>query len=167
MRVGSKHHEVLDVLVVEFDRTMHAVGERRLTGRDLESDGAFVEKGLAAIDELFGRGTIAIETLRLKVRRMRPANFRPLVPVDPQPPQAIQDARHHLGLRSLDVGVLDAQDERAAVATGIEPVEKGSPCAANVQVTSGGRRETETGHHGMMILSAGALSPNESCRAAA
>ena len=45
---------------------------------------------------------------------VRPAHVGPFVPVEPQPAQAVDDARDHVPGRSLGVGVLDAQHERAA-----------------------------------------------------
>jgi hypothetical protein len=46
---------------------------------------------------------------------VRTADLGALVPIDSQPSQTVEDARHHLRLRALDVGVLDAEDEGAAV----------------------------------------------------
>ena len=70
----------------------------------------------------------------MKVRRVRAANLRTFIPVDAEPAQPIEDSGDHLGLGALHVGVFDAQDERAAVTTGVEPVEKRSAGAADVQV---------------------------------
>src|SRR5687767_3198026 len=164
MRIGSKDDEVLDVLVVELDWSMHAVGKRGLARRHLEANRAFVEHRLAAIQQLLSRGAIAIEPLGLKVRRVRAANLRPFVPIDAQPPQSIEDTGDHFGLVTLDVGVLNAQDERAAVAARIEPIEQGSPGATNMKITGGGRGETETGNHLKVILSAGELSAEVAAR---
>ena len=106
------------------------------------------------------RRAIAIEPLRLEIRRVRAADLRALVPIDPQPAQAIEDAGDHLGLRALDVGVFDAQDERAAVTAGIQPVEESGARAADMQVAGGRRGEPEArGHRGSILL----LSSNRDC----
>ena len=72
---------------------------------------------------------------------MRSADVRALVPVEAEPAQPVEDAGDHVGRRALDVGVFDAQDERAAVAPRVEPVEERRAGAADVQVT--GRRGRE------------------------
>ena len=72
-----------------------------------------------------------------------PPTSGPLVPVEAQPAEALEDAGHHVGRRALDVGVLDAQDERAAGAAGVQPVEERGARAADVQVAGGGRGEPE------------------------
>src|SRR5450755_3586534 len=46
-----------------------------------------------------------------------------LVPIEAKPAHALQNAFHYLSRRALDVGILNAQDERAAVMAGEQPVE--------------------------------------------
>src|SRR5581483_8750702 len=99
-------------------------------------------------DELLRERAIAIETLRLKVRRVRPADLRPLVPVEAEPAHAVQNALDHLVGRALDVGVLDAQDEHAAVPPREEPVEERGARAADVKVAGGRRGESNAWVHG-------------------
>ena len=54
------------------------------------------------------------------------------------------------GGRALPVGVLDAQQERAAVMAGIEPVEQGGAGAADMQKPGRRRREADDyGHTGL------------------
>ena len=81
--------------------------------------------------------SMPIVALRLKIRPVRPVNARAFVPIQSEPVQPVEDAGHHLGRRSLGVGILDAQYEHAAVATGVEPVEEGGTCASNVEVAGG------------------------------
>ena len=150
MRVGAQDHEALDVLVVELDRAVHAVGERGLSRRHLEADRAAVFEGLSARQQLARGGAVAIEPLRLEVRRMRAADFGALIPVDAEPAQAVENAGDHLGLRALDVGVFDAKDEGAAVTAGVEPVEQRRAGAADVEVAGGGGREAKTRHLGII-----------------
>ena len=69
--------------------------------------------------------------------------YRLAVPIEPEPFEPIDD-RLDRGLgRTLAVGVLDPQQELAAEALGVEPVEQRRPRAADVQET--GRRRRETG----------------------
>src|SRR5579862_4400218 len=46
-----------------------------------------------------------------------------LIPVEAKPAHALQDALNHFRCRALEVGVFNAQDERATVMAGEEPVE--------------------------------------------
>ena len=81
---------------------------------------------------------------------MRPADVRPFVPVEPQPAQAVDDPGDHLPRRSLGVGVLDAQHERAAVPPRVQPVEERRPRAADVQVAGRRRSEADADHLGIL-----------------
>ena len=92
-------------------------------------------------DQPVDRRAVAVEALRLEVRRVRPADVGPFVPVEAQPAQAVDDAGHHVPRRALGVRVFDAQHERAAVPPGVQPVEQRRPGAADVQVA--GRRRGE------------------------
>ena len=85
---------------------------------------------------------VALESLRLKIRRVRPADSRTFVPLESQPAHRLEDARHHLVGRSLRVGVFDAKDERAAVPAREQPVEQRRARAADVKIPGGRRRES-------------------------
>jgi len=89
---------------------------------------------VAAGDERGCRLTMTVEALRLKIRTVRAAQLRALVPAQPQPPQSVEDPAHHVGRRAFGVGVFDAEDECATVAAGIEPVEERRTCATDVQI---------------------------------
>ena len=97
-------------------------------------------------DEARRHRAIAIEPLGLKVRTVRAADLRALVPVETEPAQAVENALDHVRRRALDVGVLDAQDEDAAVPAREEPVEERGAGAADVQVAGGRRSEADADH---------------------
>ena len=143
---------------------------------DLEADRALVAERLGpSASETLGRGPVSVEPLRLEVRRVRPADVRAFVPVESQPAQAVEDARDHLVRRALDVGVLDPQDEHAAMAPRVQPVEERRAGAADVQVAGGRWSETKTrrGHlvwvkvyrfcSASRVSRAGRLSVEEGC----
>ncbi len=75
---------------------------------------------------------------------------RPLVPVELEPAQRVEDLLDVLGRRALAVGVLDAQQQRAILAAGEQPVVEGGARAANVQRTGGrgGEADAERIGHG-------------------
>ena len=73
---------------------------------------------------------------------------RTLVVFQPEPGHALQDGVHRLGGGALEVGVLDAQDEGAAVLARIQPGEQRGARAADVQVTGGARGKSGANGHG-------------------
>ena len=74
--------------------------------------------------EPVGRGPVPIRPLRLKVGAVRTAHSRPLVPVDAEPLEAVEDRLEGLVNVTGHVGVVDPEDELAALLAGEEPVEK-------------------------------------------
>ena len=90
-----------------------------------------------------------LQPLRLVVRRDAARRFRPFVPIEAQPAQAVQDRRERLLDVPLLVGVVDAQDELAALPFGEQPVEQRRPHAADVQVAGRAGSETSADGHGL------------------
>ena len=70
------------------------------------------------------------------------------VPFEAEPVQPVENRGDRLGRRALAVGVLDAQQELAAEALGVEPVEQRRARPANMEKTGGRGRETgdDCGH---------------------
>ena len=70
------------------------------------------------------------------------------VPVEPEPLEAVENGVHRGLRRALAVGVLDAQQERAAEPLRVEPVEQRRARAADVQEAGRGGREAgdDAGH---------------------
>src|SRR3982750_4494240 len=92
------------------------------------------------------RPLVAPQLLRLVVRPVRAADLGPLVPVEAEPAEAVEDGLQRLGDVALLVGVVDAQDELAAVLAGEQPVEKGRADAADVQVAGRAGGESRANH---------------------
>jgi hypothetical protein len=86
---------------------------------------------------------MTIESLRLEIRAKRTANERTFIPVKSEPAHSVENAADHFSRRTLEVSVFDAQDEHAASAPGEQPVEKRGASAADVEVTRGGRGESD------------------------
>ena len=99
--------------------------------------GAVAVVGAPLLNELLGGVFIELQALRLVVRPIVAADIGAFVPVQLQPAQGIKDVL----LRPLhlagDVGVLDADDELAAVATGEEPVKQSRADIAHVGIAGG------------------------------
>ena len=176
--------------MVDRDRAVDEIVERRLAWRHADADGARLVRRLelrhlpgrerqapAVVDPAFalrfrlgarglqpllravavvrvavshqavGRGLVAVEPLGLEIRPVRSADIRALVPLEPQPAQALENSADHLRRRPLEVGVFDAQHERAAVPPGEEIVEKRGTRAADVQVAGRRRRESDARSH--------------------
>src|SRR6185503_423053 len=83
--------------------------------------------GQAAREQLDDVRAVDMKTLGLPVRTELAALLYPFVPVQPHPPQVFDDGLLRLPSRSLDVRVLDAQDERAARPAREKPVEQRRP----------------------------------------
>ena len=102
--------------------------------------------GVAAGEQLVG-----VRTYRGAAARTggtgppRAADVRPLVPVEAEPAQILEDALLGLLGRALGVGVLDAEDERAVVAAREQPVEERRARVADVQLA--GRAGGEADSH--------------------
>ena len=94
---------------------------------------------------LHGR-PIAIQPLRLIIRRQRSADLGAFVPVDPQPVEAVEDRLQRLFNVPLLIGVVDPQDELPSVLPGEEPIEQRSAYPANVQVSGGAGSESGANH---------------------
>ena len=90
-----------------------------------------------AVQQLLDDLAVAIDALGLEDRA--------LVVVELEPAQRVEDLLDVLGRRALAVGVLDAQDERAAGVARGEPVVERRPRAADVQ--RAGRRGGEADPH--------------------
>ena len=100
----------------------------------------FLGRGVVVVgrpgrQEPLDRRPVALAPLRLVVGGIGAAHLRPLVPVDAQPPQAVQDRGQGLLDVPLLVRVVDAEDELAAVPPGEEPAKQRGPHAADVQVS--------------------------------
>ena len=101
--------------------------------------------GLARVNQLRQVAVVNIQSLALKVRTVRTAamgtEHRTLVPADSKPCQVLQESNACRVARSLLVGVLDTEQEGAALPLGIGPAEQSRACAAHMQVTGRGGSE--------------------------
>src|SRR5262249_2675158 len=100
--------------------------------------------------ELLRVGLIQMQPLGLAIGTARSPDVRPLVPIEPQPPQIAHDRRLGFARRSADVGVLDPQNEGAALPAGEEPVEQRGPRVAHVELP--GRTRGETNSHRLLAV---------------
>ena len=126
---------------------------RRLPLRLQFRGGGVIVVRMAAGQQLLDGRPIAIQPLRLVIRSERPAHFRPLVPVDAQPAEAVEDRLQRLLDVPLLIGVVDPQDELPAVLPGEQPIEQRGANPANVQVS--GRTGSEAGADHEMICDLG------------
>src|SRR5262249_46527135 len=97
--------------------------------------------GLSLRQEAIRACRVAREALALEVGPVGAADVRPLVPVEADPSEPLEDRLDRLGRRALAMGVLDPKDEGPAVVAGEEVVEERRARAADVKVARGARRE--------------------------
>ena len=96
--------------------------------------GAEAGIGLALVPKLLGGLLVQVQALGLGVGAKIAAHLGTLVPVQAQPTHGAQDDLRVLVGRAGGIGVVDAQDERAAVCTGESPVIDSGAGAADVQL---------------------------------
>ena len=96
----------------------------------------------AALFQLFERCGIRVHALHLEIRTSLATDLGTFIPIEPQPLHGVQDDVDVFLRGALGVGVLDAQDERAAHGAGKRPVEDGGAGSADVKPSRRGRRET-------------------------
>ncbi len=89
----------------------------------------------------------------LEVRPVGPTRLGTLIPVQSEPAQRADDGGGVLGSRTLWVGVVDPQHERATRAAGERPVVDGRPRSSDVQVARRARREADADRlvHGLPL----------------
>src|SRR5258706_5806455 len=86
---------------------------------------------------------IEFEPLGLPVRPAVAAGVDALGPLEAQPAQIVDHGLLGRLRRSIEVGVLDPQDERAAVPAGQQPVEERRPRVADVKLARGAWCESD------------------------
>ena len=82
-------------------------------------------------------GSIGLEALGLAVRLEGASDVGALVPVQPEPRERVVELRLAVLAEARAVGVLDAQDELAALLPGEGEVEERHVGRADVRVTGG------------------------------
>ena len=105
MVIGSRGH-------FEFDRAFVFVGE---AARQQRLDAALV---------IFLPLALEIRAAVALARAGGVAGERAFVPIEAEPAQAVEDDVHGFLRIARGVGVLDAEDERAAGVAGVKPVEQ-------------------------------------------
>ena len=102
---------------------------------------------------------VRLHALGLSIWTVRAAHLHSFVPLEAHPAQIVENRLLRLARRALEIGVFDAQDERAALAAGEQPVEQCRSGVTDVQMTCGRRRETNS-HWWHLILSVWYASPD-------
>ncbi len=108
---------------------------------------------MAGREQLGGDVGVDVHPLRLPVGRLRPADLGALVPVEAEPAHGLQQLLVGLLGVAGRVGVLDPEDQLAAVVPGEGPVEEGGADQADVRVP--GRGGTEADPDGRVELGCG------------
>ena len=108
--------------------------------------GAEAMVGVASLDQL--RGSLGVEIKPLGLIE------RALIPIHPEPAQALEDPSDHVGGGALEVRVFDAKDESSSGMAGKEPAEQGGASSSHMQKAGRGRRKADAyclrrGFHGM------------------
>src|SRR5262245_66011891 len=87
--------------------------------------------------------TIDMQTFALTIGTLLAADVDPFGPIEPHPSEIVDHRELRFARGALDVGVLDAHDERAALAACEQPVEECSAGVADVKLSGGTGSETK------------------------
>src|SRR5712692_4469150 len=98
----------------------------------------------ACAQKLLGVRLVQVQPLGLAIRPARTADVWSLVPVEAEPPQVAENRGLGLDRRPLDVGVLDAKDERRVRASREQPVEERGARVADVDLASRAGRKSQS-----------------------
>ena len=171
--VGARDHEVVLEAILERDRAANHIvdhglplvggaeaNRRPLPGPRLAAVSGATVVGLPGAHLLGGRrvgiGASGVDqlgdSLAMGIGSLGLAQ-RPLVPVELEPAQRVEDLLDVLGGRALAVGVLDPQHQRSAGPARREPVIECGPRPADVQGPGGRRCESDSrgGAHQLLI----------------
>ena len=85
-----------------------------------------------------------MQPLGLPIRSARAIDVGAFIPGEPEPPQITKNCRVGVDGGALHVGVLDPQNERAALPAREEPVEERRARVAHVQLPGRTRSESHT-----------------------
>ncbi len=144
--VALDQHDVLECfaghLYVAVD---HVVKGHHFVLGDREDHGLTFAVGLPRLHQPHGVLQVDTPSFGLPVRPVASAHVGPLVPVEAQPVQALEDGPFVLAGGTDKVSVLYAQDERAAVPAGPEPVEQCRVGSANMKRPCGAGCKTYPG----------------------
>src|SRR5262249_42934194 len=115
-------------------KTRAALRARLLTHRAQLVRTAIATIGMAAGEQLFSDLPVSRGAGELEDNLS--------IPVQPQPRQAIDDGVDRRGRGPLAVRIFDPQKHLAAMPPGVEPIEQGSPAAADVKKACRGRSKS-------------------------
>jgi len=99
--------------------------------------GAKAVIGLAPGHQVLGMPPVKLNPFRLLVRPGRAAHIRPLVPVEPQPAQALHNILHRLRDIARAVRIFNAQKKKTLLLLGQKPIVKGRSRTTDMEVSSG------------------------------
>ena len=158
LTVGAHDHEIrIGLLAVgEFadDVAGHHVGDCHWLAGHAELDRALVLVRQILVEQFLNSALVNLAALRLKIRPAITlallhgvAGHRPLIPVEPEPAQAVEDHIDRLAGVTGVVGILYAQHESAAGVSRIKPVEQRRAGAANVKIAGGAGSKSNSNTH--------------------
>src|SRR5262249_10451336 len=120
-------------------------GQRRLSLRVQLRHPAEAAVRVPGIQQLGGVRAVHERPLGLPVGSTGSADIGPLVPIQTEPAQVLKNRRFRFGAGAIDVGILDAEDERTTMPARQKPVEQRRARAAHMQLP--GRTWSESDAH--------------------
>src|SRR5438094_2236281 len=128
---------------IEIDFAADDVIDRHVLTRRAKTECARVFENMAGVLKLFQILLVNIRSFALQIWSEISAHMRTFIPIEAEPAQCFINRGGGFFSIARSIGVLDAQNEFAAVMSREEPIEKGCTCAADVEIASGRGGETD------------------------
>jgi hypothetical protein len=132
--VRADQDRILEVAAVKLLAALDEVGPADGLALDPEPPGARLLVGTPRLGKARARSRVALEPLRLAQLP---------VPVDSEPAQILLNRRRERFRRARDIGVVEAQDERAARLAREEPVDERRSGVAEMEAPRRARGEAQ------------------------
>jgi hypothetical protein len=132
--VGADQDRVLEMATVELLAALNEVGPADRPALDPEAPGALLLVGAPGLGEPGARRLVAVEPRRLAQLP---------IPVEPEPAEILLDRGGELLGRARGVGVVEAEDQRAAAFAREEPVDERRAGVAEMEAPRRARGEAQ------------------------
>src|SRR5205823_10137017 len=129
---------------IEIDFPADDVIDKHMLAWRSESQRPHIFENASTLLKFLQIAFVNLRSLALQIRSQIAAHMRTLVPIKTEPLQPFVNRRHRFLGVARPVGVLDAQNEFAAMMSCEQPIKKRRSRAANMEITSRRRSETDT-----------------------
>src|SRR5947208_10222899 len=120
---------------IEIDPAADEIVNHDVLARRTKSQSSLIFEDMTSILKLVEVALVEFCALALQVRSEISAHMRAFIPIEAEPLQSFVNCGHGLLGVARPVGVLDAQNESAAVMSCEEPIKKRRTRTTNMEIT--------------------------------